>query len=189
MCDLLAGPRLAGCPRSAWRWGRPSRCGGARIDGVDDLLVDTPVLRRLRWLTRGRAERFVPIRLVGVDADGQAATARLRTRDDDLWVVHVEVEAVAPHRITLTHTQRRVPDYLTPGSPADFTGAPMTATDGAVLVVGGGVAGSGKSAVAERVGAALDIAVFALDWLLGALTLFGLDDLGRRLRAPACYEM
>jgi hypothetical protein len=22
------------------------------------------------------------------------------------------VEAVAPHRITLTHTQRRVPDYL-----------------------------------------------------------------------------
>lgn len=175
---------------------------------MDDVLADTPALRRLRWLldglggrwsaqadadgvlapgfaahvgsrllvevVRGRAERFAPIHVVGVDADGQAATARFRTRDRDLWVSHVEVEAAAPHRITLTHTQRWVPDGLAPGLPADFTGVPMPATDGAVLVVFGGVPGSGKSAVAERVGAALDIVVFALDWLLGALTPFGM---------------
>lgn len=175
---------------------------------MDDLLADTPALRRLRWLLdgldgrwsaladadgvlapgfaarvelavlveviRGRAERFAPIRVVGVDADGQAATARFCTRDGDLWVSHVEVEAAAPHRVTLTHTQRWVPDYLAPGLPADFTGVPMPVADGAVLVVFGGVPGSGKSAVAERVGAALGVAVFALDWLLGALTPFGL---------------
>jgi hypothetical protein len=175
---------------------------------MDDLLAETPVLARLRWLldglngrwpaqadtdraltpdfvarvapprfvdvTRGRAQRFAPIRVVGIDADGQSASARFRTRDGDLWISHVEVEPAAPHRITVTYTQRWVPDYLTPGLPADFTGVPMPAADGAVLIVFGGVPGSGKSTVGERVGAALDIPVFALDWLLGALTPFGM---------------
>lgn len=125
-------------------------------------------------VTRGRADRFAPIRVVGVDADGLAATARFRTRERDLWVSHVEVEATAPHRITLTHTQRWVPDYLTPRLPADFTEVPTMAADGAVLIVFGGVPGSGKSTVSERVGATLGMPVFALDWLLGALTPFGM---------------
>jgi predicted kinase len=125
-------------------------------------------------ITRGRAERFAPVRVVGIDADGRAATARFRTRRDDLWVSHVEVETAAPHRITLAYTQRWVPDYLAPGLPADFTGVPMPAADDAVLIVFGGVPGSGKSTVAERVGVELDIPVFAIDWLLGALTPFGM---------------
>lgn len=115
-----------------------------------------------------------PYPRVGVDTDGQTATARFRTRDNDLWVSHVAVEAAAPYRITLTHTQRWVPDYLAPGLPVDFTGVPVPAADGAVLVVFGGVPGGGKSTVGEGVGAALDIPVFAIDWLLGALTPFGL---------------
>ncbi|BCY11766.1 AAA family ATPase [Actinoplanes sp. L3-i22] len=128
----------------------------------------------LRDITGSRAAGFAPIRVVGADADGTAATARFRTRDDDLWVSHVEVEAGPPHRITLTHTQRWVPDYLTPGLPADFTGAAIPAGDGAALIVFSGVPGSGKSAVAERVGAALGVPVFGADWLLGALTPFGM---------------
>jgi predicted kinase len=175
---------------------------------MDNLLAETPALKRLRWLlaglngrwsgpataegalapdfaariaprwlfdvTRGRAERFAPIRIVGVDADTDAATARFRTRENDLWVSHVEVETAAPHRITLTHTQRWIPDYLTPGLPIDFDGVPMPAAEDAMLIVFGGVPGSGKSTIGEQVGAVLGIPVFALDWLLGALTPFGL---------------
>ncbi|MFD8562979.1 AAA family ATPase [Streptosporangium canum] len=150
-----------------------------------DLLLD---------VTQTRAQRFAPIRVVGIDADGQTATARFRTRDNDLWVSHVEVESAPPHRITLTHTQRWVPDYLIPPLPADFTGTPMPAADGALLIVFSGVPGSGKSAVAERVGAALGIAVFAMDWLLGALTPFGirhrhdLTDLGNELLTTLAYR-
>ncbi len=145
-------------------------------------------------VTRGRAERLAPIRVVGVDADGQSAVARFRTRDGDLWVSQVQVEPTAPHRITMTYTQQWVPDYLTPGLPADFTGVSMPRADGAVLIVFGGVPGSGKSAVAERVGAALGMTVFALDWLLGALTPFGMrhrDDLlsvGAELLTTLAYR-
>jgi predicted kinase len=145
-------------------------------------------------VTRNRAGQFAPIRVVGVDADGGAAVARFRTRDDELWVSHVEVEAAAPHRITMTYTQRWIPDYLTPGLPGDFTGMPMPTADRAVLIVFGGVPGSGKSTVAERVGAALGISVFALDWLLGALTPFGmrhrddLMDIGGELLTTLAYR-
>lgn len=132
----------------------------------------------LREVTGSRAAKLAPIRVVGVDADGTVATARFRSRDDGLWVSQVEVEAAAPHRITLSHTQPWVPDYLTPGLPKDFSGVPMPSAGGARLIVFGGVPGSGKSTVAERVGAALDVPVFALDWLLGALTPFGMRHRG-----------
>lgn len=56
-------------------------------------------------------------------------------------------------------------------SPEDFTG--LTEVGTTTLVVFSGVPGSGKSAVAEGVGAALDVPVFAVDWLLGALSPFG----------------
>jgi predicted kinase len=127
-------------------------------------------------VTRDRAKQFAPIRVVGVDADGDVAVARFRSRANEPWVAHVEVEATPPHRITTTYTQRSVPDYLTPGLPTDFTNFPMPvpATQSAALIVFGGVPGGGKSAVAERVGGALGITVFALDWLLGALTPFGM---------------
>jgi predicted kinase len=176
--DLLA--ETPALPRL--RWLLDGLNGGwsahAEVDAAlaPDFAAPGPVLDR----TRGRAERFAPIRVVGVDTDALAATARFRTRDDDLWVSHVRVEAAAPHRITAMYTQPWVPEGFTPALPADFTGLPMPAADATVLIVFAGVPGSGKSAVAERVGAALDVAVFAIDWLLGALTPFGLrhrDDL------------
>jgi predicted kinase len=145
-------------------------------------------------VTRDRARQFAPIRVMGVDIEEEAATARFRTKTDELWVSHVEVESAAPHRITLTYTQRWAPDYLTPGLPADFTGVSMPAVEAAVLVAFGGVPGSGKSTIAERVGAALDTPVFALDWLLGALTPFGmrhrhdLMDVGAELLTTLAYR-
>jgi hypothetical protein len=129
---------------------------------------------RLREVMGARAERFAPIRVVGVDVDGPVATARFRTRQDELWVVLVEVEPQAPHRITLTYTQAWVPDCLTPALPTDFSGVTVPPAPGTVLVVFGGVPGTGKSTVAERVGAALRVPVFAGDWLMGALNPFGM---------------
>jgi hypothetical protein len=175
MAELLTGtPALA---RLRWlldgldgRW--PERVG---VDAAFAPAFAARIApRAFLDVMRGRAEQFAPIRVVGVDADGDTATARFRTREGDLYVSHVEVEAAAPHRIALTHTQRWVPDYLTPGLPADFTSVPVPAANGAMLLVFGGVPGSGKSTVSERVGAALGVPVFALDWLLGALTPFGL---------------
>jgi predicted kinase len=176
MDDLLAGtPALT---RLRWllegldgRWPLVVDVDSALTPGFAAQVGGSPALRNI---TGSRAAEFAPIRVVGVDADATAATARFRTRDDDMWVSYVEVEAEPPHRITLTYTQRWVPDYLTPGLPADFTGVPMPSGLGAALIVFGGVPGSGKSAVAERVGAALGVPVFALDWLLGALTPFGM---------------
>jgi hypothetical protein len=152
------------------RWSGP-----AEVEGVlapDFAAHVTP--RALFEITQGRSERFAPVRVVGLDVEGETATARLRTRDDELWVSHVTVRAAPPHLITQVYTQPWVPDYLTPGLPADFTGVSMPASGDAVLIVFGGVPGSGKSTVSERVGAALDIPVFALDWLFGALTPFGM---------------
>ncbi|WIN00394.1 AAA family ATPase [Actinoplanes oblitus] len=176
MDDLVAGtPALT---RLRWlleglsgRWSADVDVAGALDPGFAARIGGASALRDI---TDSRAAGLAPIRVVGVDADGTAATARFRTRDDDLWVSHVEVEPEAPHRITLTHTQRWVPDYLTPGLPADFTDVPMPSGSGAALIVFGGVPGSGKSTVSERVGAALDVPVFALDWLLGALSPFGM---------------
>jgi predicted kinase len=176
MDDLLAGtPALT---RLRWllggldgRWPAHVDVGAALTPGFAAAVGGSPALRAI---TGSRAAGFAPIRVVGVDADGTTATARFRTRDDDLWGAHVEVESAAPHRITLTYTQRWVPDYLTPGLPADFTGVPMPSGGDAALIVFGGVPGSGKSAVSERVGAALGVPVFANDWLLGALTPFGM---------------
>jgi DNA-binding beta-propeller fold protein YncE len=129
MDDLLAGtPALT---RLRWllegldgRWPTVVDVDSALTPGFAAQLGGSPALRNI---TGSRAAEFAPIRVVGVDADATAATARFRTRDDDMWVSYVEVEAEPPHRITLTYTQRWVPDYLTPGLPADFTGKSTTA--------------------------------------------------------------
>ena len=97
-------------------------------------------------------------------------------------VVQCAVEAAPPHRIKATATTALVPPYLAPRLPADFTGFPELAGRGAGtrLVVFSGLAGAGKSTLAEAAGRELRVPVFAEDWLLGSLTPFGgyhLDDL------------
>jgi predicted kinase len=133
--------------------------------------------QRFVAVMRERAAMFAPLVVTGVDAEGDSATARFRTRDGELWMARVIVETSAPHRVVSGYAQPRVPEYLTAALPGEFTvrdfeGSVDAGT--ATLLVFGGVPGSGKSAVAERVGAALNVPVFSLDWLLGALSPFGM---------------
>lgn len=126
---------------------------------------------------RERAAILAPIRVVGIDVEDESAIARFRSRDGELWVARVTVEVGFPHRVVLAYAQPWVPEYLSAALPTEFTvddsGGSAPAV-GATLVVFGGVPGSGKSAVAERVGMTLGVPVFALDWLLGALSPFGM---------------
>src|SRR5688572_31767355 len=132
--------------------GRDMTAAGAR-DVLSPDLVARIGEQALLGRIRDRARQVAPIRVVGIDVDTHSATARFRGRGEDMWVADVEVEAVTPHRITSVYTQRWVPDYLTPSLPGDFTASSMPAADGTALIVFGGVPGSGKSTVAERIGA------------------------------------
>lgn len=130
-------------------------------------------------VTRERARAYY--RVVGVDADREMARARLRRGDGDIDVLTCVVEPSPPHRITSTWLTGLVPADLTPRLPMTFQGygapPPTGTTD---LIVVGGVPGSGKSTFADALGRRLRIPVFAMDWLLGALTPFG----GRHLDGP-----
>lgn len=129
---------------------------------------------------RRRARTYDPLTLVGLEARGSTARARLRRDADTIDVVTCTVEADEPHRIVATHTTGLVPDYVVPPLPADFSDFPLRQVLGARLVVFSGVPGVGKSTLADAVGTRLGVPVFAMDWLLGALTPFGgrhLDDL------------
>jgi predicted kinase len=123
---------------------------------------------------RARSKVYAPVGVVGVDVAEHTATARLRRPDGDVDVLSCEVEPEPPHRITMTWVLGVVPANLTPRLPMDFTDYDMpTTTPKSALVVFSGVPGSGKSTLAETTGRELSIPVFAIDWLLGALTPFG----------------
>jgi predicted kinase len=125
-------------------------------------------------VTRGRAVRYAPVVVVGLDVGETTARARILRHDGTVDVVSCVVEAAPPHRIVTTWVAGLVPTDLTPGLPADFTDCDLpAAAANARLVVFSGVPGSGKSTLADAVGAELGIPVFATDWLLGALTPFG----------------
>lgn len=119
-----------------------------------------------------RAARYAPVTLVALDVTEHTAVARLRNHDGDLDVLHCAVEPDPPYRITMTWVQGVVPDGLNPRLPADFADYPITAT-GADLIAFSGVPGVGKSTLADAVGRRLAVPVFAIDWVLGALTPFG----------------
>jgi predicted kinase len=121
---------------------------------------------------RQRSEKYAPLQLVGVDLGETTAQARLRDRDGQLRVLHCTVEAEPPHRITTTWMSRWVPEFTAPPLPADFAGSELPRT-GQRLIVFSGVPGTGKSSLADALGRELRIPVFAVDWLLGALTPFG----------------
>ncbi|WP_375429781.1 AAA family ATPase [uncultured Friedmanniella sp.] len=137
-----------------------------------------------------RATRLAPVQVVGLDVAEGSAVARFRAADGDLWVARTDVEPDRPHRIVSSYVQRWVPEDLAPALPTDFTvpsrhpGAVVERPTGAtepLLMVFTGVPGSGKSTLAELLGDQLGIMVFAGDWLLGALSPFGLrhrSDLG-----------
>jgi hypothetical protein len=135
---------------------------------------------------RKRALDYAPLTVLGLEARGDTARARLRrpagsTAGATVDVVTCTVEPEAPHRILATFTTGLVPDFVAPRLPADFAHYPaLPQNPGARLIVFSGLPGVGKSTLADEVGARLGIAVFAVDWVLGALTPFGgrhLDDL------------
>jgi predicted kinase len=135
---------------------------------------------------RRRARDYAPLTVLGLEAHGGTARARLRRPAEapagsTVDVVTCTVEPEAPHRIVTTFTTGLVPDLLTPRLPADFAHHPaLPQAPGARLIVFSGLPGVGKSTLADAVGSRLGIPVFAVDWLLGALTPFGgrhLEDL------------
>jgi predicted kinase len=125
-------------------------------------------------VTRRRSASYAPLAVVGVQVTGNTARARIRNHDGSIDVVTCTVEAESPHRITSTWTAGLVPAWLTPRLPMDFADYPLPGhAAGTRLIVFSGVPGTGKSTVSDAVGRRLQVAAFAVDWLLGALTPFG----------------
>lgn len=123
---------------------------------------------------RARSAVYAPVVVVGLDVYDHTARARLRRTDGDIDVLSCEVAPEPPHQITATYLRGVVPADLTPRLPVDFTDADVRLPGrSSSLVVFSGVPGSGKSTLADAVGRELSIPVFAIDWLLGALTPFG----------------
>lgn len=84
---------------------------------------------------------------------------------------------------------------LTPRLPFEFDADGAPAPTGQRLVVVAGVPGTGKSTLADGIGRALGVPVFATDWLMGALTPFGgrsagptLGDMGDELATTLAYR-
>lgn len=138
-------------------------------------------------LTGRRSRDFAPVSVTAVEAGEHTARARLDNHTDGArhWL-SCTVASNPPHRIVSTSLQAEIPDGLTPRLPMDFTGRsmgsgrPVNAERPGRLIVFAGVPGAGKSTLAEAVGRRLGMPVFAIDWLLGALTPFG----GRHLDRP-----
>lgn len=69
-----------------------------------------------------------------------------------------------------------LPDYLAPGLPSSFLAGSLfrepaqPRKTAQFLTIFSGVPGTGKSTIADRLGAVLNVPVFAIDWVLGALT-------------------
>jgi predicted kinase len=129
---------------------------------------------RIVELARQRSAAYAPVAVVCVEVTENTARARLRDRDANIGVVTCTVEPAPPHRITSAWTGGLIPAGLTPRLPMDFGGYPLpSGGDGTRLIVFSGVPGSGKSTLSDAVGRSLRVPVFAVDWLLGALTPFG----------------
>jgi predicted kinase len=131
-----------------------------------------------RELILGRSVDYAPVEVVGLELDEHQAKARLRRNDGAIYVLGCTVDPVSPYLLTQSWLQGEVPDGLTPRLPMEFDTWPGS---GGRLIVFAGVPGSGKSTVADAVGARLGMPVFSMDWLLGALTPFGGRNLDRLL--------
>jgi predicted kinase len=169
---MIDGPAVA-----RLRWildgliGAPGWGGDAERVLAPPFTADVPAARYVE-VTRERARAYY--RVVGVESDGDLARARLRRGDGGVDVLTCEVEPRPPHRIVRTWLTGLVPAGLTPRLPMDFSRYdPPGASGGGDLIVVAGVPGSGKSTLADALGRRLGVPVFAVDWLLGALTPFG----------------
>ena len=125
-------------------------------------------------LIRNRAKTYAPVAIIGVDLRDLEARARIRNPVHGVYILSCTVDPAPPHLITQTWFQPENDRDLTPRLPMDFTDHVVPARGGRRrLVVFSGLPGSGKSTLADVVGERLQIPVFSIDWLLGALTPFG----------------
>lgn len=127
---------------------------------------------------RSRAPTYAPLTVLALEMHGEVARARVLRQGESgdgptVDVVTCTVEPEEPHRIVSAFITGLVPDYVTPRLPADFSGYPLPQASKSRLIAFSGLPGVGKSTLADAVGSSLGIPVFAVDWLLGALTPFG----------------
>jgi predicted kinase len=147
--------------------------------GADlDQVVDAGFLAAIapldyRQVVEERALKYAPVQIVGLEVGEHTAKATLRDHAGEASVLSCTVEPVSPYRIVQTYLQPVIPQGLTGRLPMEFADWPSPAGPACRLIVFGGVPGSGKSTLADAVGRQLSIPVFAVDWLLGALTPFG----------------
>lgn len=171
------------------------------VESLSTGFIDAVGSERFTTITRDRREQLAPLTVIGVDAEEFRAVARLRARGGARWVAHVTVDSMKPHSITSTAVLPWVPHHLTPRLPLEFSAQsphdPQTlSSSGAkpLLLAFAGVPGSGKSTVAEAVGSRLGVPVFSLDWVLGALSPFGLRhrndllDIGEELLTTLAFR-
>ncbi len=177
--DLAGGPAL---DRLTWVLDGLSGRPGWGEDA--DAVIGPPLSDRVPpadFATRiqQRGARLGPAALVGLAADGTTGSARLRT-EHGIEVLHATVEEHEPHRLVDVWVAPWILPGVTPNLPADFGSYDVPPAPDARLVVFSGVPGVGKSSIADAVGRASGMPVYAIDWLLGALTPFGgqhLDEL------------
>ena len=129
------------------------------------------------WLQRMATTRrsLAPFEIVGVALVKGGARARL-VHDGDPWLVTCLVEPESPHRIARVAIGPLVLPGVTARLPMDFADYDLGESEPArheSFIVFGGLPGVGKSTLSEAVGRALRTPVFAIDWLMGALTPFG----------------
>lgn len=148
-----------------------------------------------RWLAlvEAQAPRLRPVAVTRVEVDEQRAKAHLATPDGPVVVV---CRTDGDGRIDQLGLSLGTIAGLTPRLPLRFEASAASSAEAGrqQLIVVAGVPGTGKSTLADRLGTELGMPVFAIDWLLGALTPFGgrtfddLLDLGDELVTTMAYR-
>lgn len=125
-------------------------------------------------IVRDAAQGLAPMVVKSVLVSGPSARATLSTSSGDM-VVMITTEDDEPHLLRSCTMVPLIAPGLAPRLPETFRPEhfPANLAPGSRLIVFAGLPGTGKSALAERLGRQTSMPVFAADWLLGALTPFG----------------
>jgi predicted kinase len=145
------------------------------------------------FLTTRKAmgERVGAVTVEQLDATNERAWVVVRAQDGSTWQITCAVDPGDPDKLDTVVVAPHPWPGLTPRLPDvfdDYEPPTQQPPDGPLrMIVFSGVPGTGKSSLADALGSAVGVPVFAIDWLLGALDPFG----GRRLEelGMAGYEL
>lgn len=150
-----------------------------------------------RWIAivAVQAPAIRPFTVTSLSVEDDRARARLDTPSGPIVITCVVDDEGLIDNLGITTASAA---GLTPRLPLAFDAAGVRRDPSAVptlrFIVVAGVPGTGKSTLADRLGRELGIPVFALDWLLGALTPFGgrgfdrLGEIGEELLTTLAYR-